>query len=210
MKKIITLLIAAFAVSASFAQTTSQEESRRVILGKQKKEGEQTSKKEDKRSAKDIILGRDNDKTSRNDDGVYSSTERQAKIDAINRDYDAKIQSIRNNPNLTAEEKQRIIDRLEKERAKKIKEVNKDYKDKDRDDDDGDDDDKKDKKVKGNNGKKLGWEKGVGNPHRSDSDKKIGKDKRNDDDDDDDKVREQKEKKSKEKEKKSKSKGKKG
>lgn len=203
MKKIITLLVAAFAVTASFAQT-SQEESRRVILGKGKKaETEETTRKED-RNAKDILLGRD--KTSKNEDGTYSSRERQAEIDRVNRDYDAKIQSIRNNPNLSSEEKARIISGLEKERANKIREINRKYKDRN-DDNDGDDDDrdgKKDKKVKGNNGKHLGWEKGVGNPHRTGSDKQIGKNKSKDrHDHDDDKG------KSKEKSK-SKGKGKKG
>ena len=202
MKKIITLLFAAFAVTASFAQTTSQEESRRVILGKQKKSGtEETTRNED-RSARDIILGKDGERTSRKDDGTYSSTERQARIDRINRDYDNKIQSIRNNPNLSAEEKERIIRGLENERAKKIREVNNDYK-RDRDDDDDDRDGKKEK-VKGNNGKHLGWEKGVGNPHRTGSDKQTGKGKSKDRDDDDD---DRKNEKSKSK---SKSKGKKG
>jgi hypothetical protein len=195
MKKIITLFVAALAFTASFAQTTSQEESRRVILGKQKKGNtEQTTKKEDGRTAKDIILGRD-ERTTRNDDGTYTSAERQAEIDRINREYDSKIQSIRNNPTLSAEEKERMIRGLENERARKIRQVNNAGKDRD-DDKDG----KKDK-VKGNNGKHLGWEKGVGNPHRSDSDKQIGKDKSKDRDDDRSKGKEKS---------KSKGKGKKG
>ncbi len=190
MKKIFTLIIASLAVTAIFAQS-SQEESRRVILGKQKKSGsEETTSRDEQRSARDVIFGKNR---TVNDDGSRT-TERQAEIDRINREYDNKIQSIRNNPSLSTEEKERIIRGLENERAKKIREVNKKYSDRDdRDDDDGDDD-KKDKKVKGNNGKHLGWEKGVGNPHRTGSDKKIGKNKSKDRDDDDDDDRKGKDK----------------
>jgi hypothetical protein len=173
MKKIFTLIIAALAVSATYAQTSSQEESRRVILGKQKKSGsEETGTKKEGRTMRDIIFG-DENKTSRNDGGTYS-TERQAEIDRINRDYDSKIASIRNNSSLSNEEKERIIRGLENERARKIREVNKKYNDRDDRDDDGDDDNDK---VKENKGKHLGWEKGVGNPHRTGSDKQMGKDK---------------------------------
>ena len=156
MKKIITLLLAAGAFATVNAQTT-KEEARRVILGGEKKgSGDNNTTR-----GRDVILGDDNG-TSR-----YPGTSREAEVDQINREYDAKIVSIRNNPNLSAEEKERIIRNLQKERQRKIRQVNERYNG-DRDDDDRDGKKyKKDKKQKSNNGKHLGWEKGKGNPHKN-------------------------------------------
>ncbi len=148
MKKIVTLLIAVSAFAAVQAQTT-REEARRVILG-QPKNGGSTN-------GRDVILG-----------GQYpTSGSRQADIDQVNRDYDAKIYSIRTNPNLSQSEKQRMIDQLERERQRRIREINNRYDNgsydrrRDRDYDDDRYEGRKD------NGRHLGWEKGVGNPHKN-------------------------------------------
>nr|MBA2762646.1 hypothetical protein [Segetibacter sp.] len=92
---------------------------------------------------------------------------RDQQIDQVNRDYDQKINSIRNNPTLSSVEKERIIRDLNNERAKRIRAINNNYKNRDKDDDDDDDDNKKNKKYKKNNGNHYGWEKGKGNPHKS-------------------------------------------
>jgi hypothetical protein len=167
MKKFITLLLLAGAFSGTAFSQTPQEESRRVILGKG---GSKTSTGSS--DPREVILGRD----GRNNETGYPSGTREQQVDQVNREYNAKIQSIRNNPNLTAAEKERMIRQLENDRQRKINEINRRYDDRNRDRDDRDRNyDKKNKKYgKNNNGKKLGWEKGVGNPHRTGSDKDFG------------------------------------
>jgi hypothetical protein len=174
MKKFITLLLLAGAVSGTAFSQTPQEESRRVILGKGgSKTGTGTS------DPREVILGRD----GRNNETGNPSGTRDQQVNQVNREYNAKIQSIRNNPTLSAAEKERMIRQLENDRQRKINEINRRYNDgnrnrndRDRDDRDRDDDDRKNKKYGKNNnpGKKLGWEKGVGNPHRTGSDKNVG------------------------------------
>ncbi len=152
MKKIITLLIAAGAFASVNAQST-KDEARKVILGGDKKTGSDNTTR-----GRDVILGGDNGTTRY----PGSSTSKQAEIDRVNREYDAKIISIRNNPNLSTEEKDRIIRDLENQRKREIKKINGRY--------DGDDNDRKthkNKKAKSDNGKHLGWEKGKGNPHKN-------------------------------------------
>ncbi|HEX6334941.1 MAG TPA: DUF1542 domain-containing protein [Flavisolibacter sp.] len=175
MKKIITLFIALGAVIAVQAQSP-KDEARRVILGG----GQKADKKSDKsgQSGRDVILGGGNTETSGS---------REAQIDQVNREYNSKIESIRNNPTLSQEEKDRAIRQLERDRQRKIEQINRRY---EGSDDDGNDNDgnkknknknKKAKKNKSNNGKHLGWEKGKGNPHRTDG--ADWKNKRDRDDD---------------------------
>jgi hypothetical protein len=170
MKKIITLLITAGAFIAVHAQT-SKDEARKVILGTPK--GSPTSSPS--QNGRDIILGGGNGTTYPNSNpNNYPNSSREARIAQINREYDQKIYSIRNNPKLSAAEKERIIRQLEADRARRIKEINDSYskhyhKKKHKDDDDHDHD-------KHDNGKHLGWEKGKGNPHK-------GKEKEGRDDD---------------------------
>jgi len=162
MKKLITLLIASATFAAVHAQTT-RDEARRVILG-QEKGNNSTS-----RNGRDVILGGGNETTYPNSyPNNYPSGSRQTEIDRINRDYDAKIWSIRNNNTLSTEEKARMIRQLEQDRASKIRRINqsdgygkkgKKY--------DNDDDDYGKGYGKTNNGKHLGWEKGKGNPHKN-------------------------------------------
>ena len=175
MKKIITLLLCTGVFVSTFAQTSS-EESRRIILGR--KSGGSTSGTGSRTSdPRDVILGRDDrraDDNGRYPSGTYGSREEQ--INQVNREYDYKIQSIRNNPSLSEAEKERMIRQLNADRARRIRELNARTQDRndrdrryDRDDRDDDDDDdyKKDKKYKSNNGNHYGWEKGKGNPHRN-------------------------------------------
>jgi hypothetical protein len=152
MKKIITLIIAAGAFMAVQAQTT-RDEARRVVLGQEKKNSSSNE-------GRDVILGRGNNGT--NHPGSYPNNypagSRQSEIDRVNRSYDAKIWSIRNNNRLSRAEKDRMIRQLEKDRAKRIREINQGrsgY-------------GKKGKRYGKNDdrGKHLGWEKGRGNPHK--------------------------------------------
>ncbi|MGZ5189815.1 MAG: DUF1542 domain-containing protein [Flavisolibacter sp.] len=161
MKKILTLLIAAGAFVAVNAQT-SKEEARKVVLGGGKNGDGNTSTRN-----RDVILGGGNNgsENSRTYPNSYpNSGSRQAQIDQVNREYESKINSIRNNGTLTQDEKQRMIRQLEKDRAKKIKAINSNnsYGKKSKKYHDDDDDDDRYKK-KGNNGKHKGWTKGKGN-----------------------------------------------
>lgn len=180
MKRIVTLLIAASAFSISFAQSDDMEEARRVVLG-EKKDSRSTYPSD---NSKDVVLGRNDrriyDRRDTRYPNRYPTSSRTSKAERIDREYDAKIRSIRNNPHLSSSEKERIIRGLQNERARKLREVNGDNRryndrryqerDHDRRDKDYKDYDKKynKKKYKGNNGKHLGWKKGKGNPHRYD------------------------------------------
>ncbi len=182
MKKILTLIICAGAFISAFSQT-NDEEARRVILGGKNK-GSTTETSRDRQDPRDVVLGGRNRRVYDEQGNRYPSGTREQAIDQVNREYDQKVSSIRNNPNLSNAEKERIIRELNNERARKIKAVNNSYKnrdrDRDRDDDDDDDDyDKKDKKYKKNNGNHYGWEKGKGNPHRTGSDNGYNKSKGN-------------------------------
>jgi hypothetical protein len=167
MKKMITLLVAVIATTTLFAQTA-----------------------EEKARARDKVFGNHKNGSSTTTypnsyptnypntyPGSYPSGSREAAIDQVNRDYDAKIASIQNNPYLSAEEKDRQIRQLNRDRQRRIDEINRQYgygssnggysKKKGKHHDDEDDDDRYEKKNgKGNNGKHLGWEKGKGNPHK--------------------------------------------
>ena len=155
MKKFITLFTAAFLV-AGFANAQTGEDARDVILGKKKKteQGQQ--------DPRDVLGKRKSDDDR---DARYPSGSREAETDRINREYDYKIQTIRNNNALSAEEKRRMIDYLNKEREKELRKVRKD--DKKYDDDDRDDRTKNDQEFKSNRGKHKGWQKGKGNKHRN-------------------------------------------
>ncbi len=165
-------MVGAFAATA-FSQT-NDEEARRIILGK--KTGS-TSTRTDRQDPRDVVLGGDRRVYDEQGNRYPSGTQgtREQRIDQVNREYDQKIYSIRNNPNLSSSEKERIIRQLEADRARKIKAINKNYDGRDRKYDDDDDEDyKKNKKYKKDNGNHYGWEKGVGNPHRTGSDKEYG------------------------------------
>ncbi len=153
MKRILTLLIAVSAFATLHAQ--SREETRRVILGDRKDNSG--------RNDRDVVLGR-------GDNGRYPggySGERQAQIDQINREYDNKIYSIRNNRHLSYEEKERMIRQLERDRQRRIAEVNRRYNDRNGEYDDDDRYARNDRYERNGNGKKRGWEIGRGNPHRN-------------------------------------------
>lgn len=162
MKKVITLLIAVSSFAALHAQT-SRDEARRVILGEGKKQP-QTSTSQNPR---DIILGGGNNGTNYPNSypNNYPNSSRQAQIDGVNREYDAKIQSIRNNPYLSQAEKERAIRQLENDRARRIREINNQYGNQNKKYKKHDDDDRYEGRH--DNGKHLGWEKGKGNPHKN-------------------------------------------
>lgn len=142
MKKILTLLLLVGAVATVQAQ--SREESRRVILGG-------GNGNTNGNNGRDVILGGGNNENSYpNYPNSYPSGSRQAEIDRINRDYDNKIQSIRNNPYLSNEEKQRAIRQLEKDRQVRLRQISRYDRNGDRDDD---------RYGKRNNGKHKGWNK---------------------------------------------------
>lgn len=153
MKKILTLLIAVGAVVFAQAQT-SKEETRRVILGDGGNGRNYPS------GGRDVILGGGQD--NRNS---YPSGDRQYQIDQVNREYDAKVQSIRNNSYLSYEEKERSIRQLEKDRQRKIQRINSGNNGSYRNDDD-----------RNNNGKHKGW-----NKKKKNKNWKKGKKNRDDD-----------------------------
>jgi hypothetical protein len=165
MKKIITLFFAATSFVVLHAQT-SKEEARRVILGQPKNTNGSGNPST---NGRDIILGGGNNGNTYptsypgNYPNNYPYGSREAQIDQVNREYDAKIYSIRNNGNLSPSEKERMIRQLEADRARRIREINKqsgsyNKKNKKHDDDD--------RYERHDNGKHKGWEKGKGNPHK--------------------------------------------
>lgn len=162
MKKLITLLLATGAFATVHAQT-SKEEARRIILG-QEKGNNSTSP-----NGRDVVLGGGNERTYPDSyPNNYPSGSRQAEIDRVNREYDAKIWSIRNNNTLSSEEKARMIRQLEQDKARRIRQINGNDRYSGKKGKKYDDDDNYGKRYgKTNNGKHLGWEKGKGNPHKN-------------------------------------------
>lgn len=171
MKKLFTLLFALGAVATSFAQT--RDDAKDIILGKKKDESG-TNKPVERPKDVTIFGG----KKDPSEDRPYPSgttSEQQVRIDQVNREYDAKIQSIRNNPTLTEEEKARAIAQLNKDRARKIREIRgesrtntgKGKKGHSHENEDDDEHENDRAKSKGNNGNHYGWEKGKGNPHKN-------------------------------------------
>lgn len=148
MKKILTLLIAATAFVTLHAQ--SREETRRVILGSPKDNGNYGNGSRDR----DVILGGGNNNNqypNYPNNGSYGNN-RQYEVDQVNREYNAKIQSIQDNRYLSSQEKTRAIRQLEKDRQKRINELNHQYKDRDGRYDNS-------RYNKKDNGKHKGWYK---------------------------------------------------
>lgn len=162
MKKMITLLIVAGSFVAVQAQT-SKDEARKVVLGGSKNGG--TSSKR----GRDVVLGGNNgttDRTYPNPNNYPNGGSRQAQADQVNREYDAKINSIRNNVYLSQSEKERMIAQLQKDRARRLREINNNSYSKGRKyghDNEEDDEDDDHHEGRHDNGKHKGWEKGKGN-----------------------------------------------
>ncbi len=169
MKTILTLLFSFIALSTVFAQTDAErEEAKRVILGE--KRGSTSKPKTG--NDREVISGGEDRTVYGERDRRYpdryptnTSTSRERKVYEINREYDAKINSIRANRTLSASEKERIIRQLESDRRRKLDRLNDRYKG-NRERSYEDHDDKKSKKYKSNNGNHYGWQKGKGNPHK--------------------------------------------
>ncbi len=141
MKKILTLLIAAGAFGTLHAQT--REETRRVILGENKENGTYND-----RNNRDVVYGPGDDDRYPNN-GSYGN--RQYQLDQVNREYDNKIYSIRNNRYLNNSEKERAIRQLERDRQQRLAQISRGYNNRDRRyDDDWNRDD---------NGRHKGWAK---------------------------------------------------
>jgi hypothetical protein len=176
MKKIITLLMAVGAFATSFAQT--RDDAKDVILGR--KQGTPKDPRTYPQNPGEVVIfgGKNGDNTGNYPTGTSG---RQAQIDQVNREYDTKIQSVRNNPYLSQAEKDRTIAQLNRDRAARIRQINAGgnnngvYKNNKKHHDDGDEegDDNGNgrgnerSKNKGNNGNHYGWEKGKGNPHKN-------------------------------------------
>lgn len=176
MKRILTLFICLGTIGSAFAQTNS-EEAKRVILGRKKSDNGSNENK-------DVVLGGGNRRDTRTYPTYPSGSSRDQQVDQVNREYDAKVQSVRNNPYLSQAEKDRAIRDLNADRARRIKAINRSF-ETSRDDRDDDENYKKNKKYKKNNGNRYGWEKGKGNPHRNGGKNKGYKRDRDDDSDDD-------------------------
>lgn len=165
MKKIITLLLGVIAVTSVFAQSQADKQrAKDKVFGGTQNQGNYPSSYPNNYPTNYPNTYPNN----------YPNNSAQAEIDQINRDYDAKIYSVQNNPYLSPAEKDRQIRQLNQDRQRRIQEVynrygngtysNGKYKRKHKDHDD--DDDRYENNGKGNNGKHLGWEKGKGNPHK--------------------------------------------
>ncbi|RYY95299.1 MAG: hypothetical protein EOO11_16135 [Chitinophagaceae bacterium] len=162
MKKLFSLLLCAGLFSSAFAQT-DRERARDILLGK----GGSTSTGTTTKSApRDVVLG--------GNSGTRRSTGNacQDQINAINRSYDNQVRAIQSNPLLSSADKSNKIRQTNEARRYKIAEVRRscDTGGDGRNYDDRNYDDRnysKKNKVKGNNGNHYGWEKGVGNPHRT-------------------------------------------
>ena len=153
MKKILTLFIC-IGVFVSLQAQTPQEEARRIILGEKK-----TNDRDRSPNNRDIILGGDR----RVDDpreSRYPNNTKEQRVDQVNREYDAKVQSIRNNPYLSTAEKERAIRQLNNDRVRRVKEINARNKNR-RYENNGDRND--DRYERHDNGKHKGWKKGKGN-----------------------------------------------
>lgn len=169
MKKILTLsFFLGGALLASAQSTREMEDARDIILGQRKS----TSGGDTRSGDRDVILGRDN-RTVYEDNrtGYPSSSSSEAR--SINREYDAKIQSIRNNRYLSSAEKERAIRQLEADRARRLRNLEERYSNDRKRYDDRDDDRRyssnnknNNYKKKSNNGNHYGWQKGKGNPHK--------------------------------------------
>jgi hypothetical protein len=158
MKKIITLAIAIAAVSSVFAQS-----------------------QDDRARAKDKVFGNHTGTTYPSNYPTtyptnypqsypasyptnYPNGYPQGQADQINRDFNARIASVQNNPYLSRSEKARQIRELNAERERTLHSINNQYgydngRRRDRDDDRYED-------RNHDHGRHLGWEKGRGNPHR--------------------------------------------
>ncbi len=125
MKKILTLLLATGAFV--FVNAQSKEEARRVILGGGN--GSTNDRNYPSNRGRDVILGGDgnNNGSYPTNPNSYPSGNGQYQTDQVNREYDAKILSIRNNGYLTYEEKQRAIRQLEKDRQQRLKQISGQY-----------------------------------------------------------------------------------
>jgi len=106
MKKIFTLFVSLTIVATTFAQFSS---------GGQKNYGYEKGKKDvaynDKKYKKD------------NDGYFFSKREMQMQVNEINREYDLKIQSVKNRFFMTRFRRDRIINNLEAQRNMELKKV---------------------------------------------------------------------------------------
>jgi len=160
MKKLFALLIAAGSFTTIFAQSKKIEEARRVMNG----------------NGSDDRTVNDNRGSRRPGDNV--STNRSERIEEVNNEYDRKVNSVRINPTLSQAEKERRIRELENQRQRRIDAIKNGDRNSTKHKNHGKN---KNKTGKGNNGKHLGWEKGVGNPHSGQNrDDQYKRDKRDD------------------------------
>lgn len=123
MKKLATLLFALGIFSASFAQSRdgrySQPDPKSVILGQSNdgRYGSDDRRYDDRRY--------DNSNTGYNNDRNRNlESERAAQVQRLNREFDYRIQAVRNNRRLKNKEQSRQIRSLEAQRADEIRQLN--------------------------------------------------------------------------------------
>ena len=110
MKKIFTLMLAVGTVAIASAQQ-----------GKQKDNPFKNDKKEIKQPVQQPSY--DKGKTTGYDQYGFSSREKDAQIQKINREYDQKIAAVKMNRRLRQQEKTKQIKMLENQRNQEIREV---------------------------------------------------------------------------------------
>ncbi|MCW3074296.1 MAG: hypothetical protein JWP69_1365 [Flaviaesturariibacter sp.] len=116
MKKLFTVLLAMGLVSVSFAQSRDSrypQDSKSVILGRS---GNGSYDKDDRRY--------DNDRYDRDDRSRTAGAEKNAQLYRINREFDARINAVRNNRRLRSSEKSRQVRSLEAQRREEISRTN--------------------------------------------------------------------------------------
>ncbi len=114
MKRIITLVLLAGAFTAANAQPSRNDDRRVVIDNGSHYPGN---------NGRDVIIGNGPNVGSYPSNKSYGFN-RQFEIDRVNREYDARIQSVWNDRYLRRGEKKRITSDLERERQLKIDEIN--------------------------------------------------------------------------------------
>ncbi len=124
MKKIFTLLVALVAFSTVFAQHNPQDNRRSSNDWNTPTDNRHYNNDNDgyynDRQDHAVVITNDHNRYQP-DNRRYDDNNRRAEIEHINRDYDRRINDYRNNRRLNAYDRDRYIQRTERERSEKLK-----------------------------------------------------------------------------------------
>jgi hypothetical protein len=125
MKKLLTILFSAGMMSTAFAQ--SHQGNNGDHYGKYNQPSPSNKQVQIVVSVKSKHANAGNYDNGRNDSYAFSSRERDAQLQRINQEFEARISAVNNNRRLRAPEKSRQIAYLENERRQKISEITSRY-----------------------------------------------------------------------------------